>query len=66
MVLAQRPHWGLQPKQPNTSPALCGAAGLPVNVPRISWSLITLQEQTIMVGSIDFVSFVRIPHITEA
>jgi hypothetical protein len=48
MVMAQRPHTALQPKQANTSPALCGAGALPAKVPRTSWSLITLQEQTII------------------
>jgi hypothetical protein len=51
MVLAHRPHWGLQPKQPYTSPAVRGAAILPASVPRTSWSLSTLQEHTIIADS---------------
>jgi hypothetical protein len=46
MVRAQRPHCGLQPRQPYTSPAVCGAPVL--TAVRTSWSVRTLQEQTIM------------------
>jgi hypothetical protein len=43
MVRAQRPHWALQP-----SPAVRGQPSLAASVPRTSWSVNTLQEQTIM------------------
>jgi hypothetical protein len=47
MVAAQRPHWGLQPRQPYTWPAVRGAAS-PETAVRTAWSLSTLQEQTII------------------
>jgi hypothetical protein len=48
MVRAQRPHWGLQPRQWYTSPAVRGESWPAARAPRTSWSVNTLQEQTIM------------------
>jgi hypothetical protein len=47
MVRAHRPHWALQPRQPYTWLAVRGASGAATAL-RTSWSLKTLQEQTIM------------------
>ena len=47
MVVAQRPHCGLQPRQPYTWPAVRGAAA-PDTAVRTAWSERTLHEQTIM------------------
>jgi hypothetical protein len=47
MVVAQRPHCGLQPRQPYTWPAVRGAAA-PETAVRTAWSERTLHEQTIM------------------
>ena len=46
IVRRQRPHWGLQPRQPWTCVAERGAAA--VTAVRTCWSLNTLQEQTII------------------
>src|SRR5450830_829403 len=46
MERAQRPHWALQPRQPKTAAVVCGAAVF--TTLHISWSLSTLQEQTII------------------
>jgi hypothetical protein len=47
MVAAQRPHCGLQPRQPYTWPAVRGAAA-PETTVRTAWSLSTLHEQMII------------------
>src|SRR6516225_1083192 len=47
MVRAHRPHCGLHPRQPYTWPAVRGVPCAERAV-RTSWSLNTLQEQTIM------------------
>jgi hypothetical protein len=47
IVVAQRPHWGLQPRQPYTCPAVRGAAA-PETAVRTAWSLSTLHEQMII------------------
>ena len=48
MVRAQRPHCGLQPRQPYTWLAVAGRAGALSRADRTSRSLNTLQEQTII------------------
>ncbi len=48
MVRAQRPHCGLQPRQPYTSAGVRADPADPASAPRTSSSLNTLQEQTIM------------------
>ena len=48
MVLAHRPHWALHPRQRYTSPVDRGGAAVPESAPRTSWSVNTLQEQTII------------------
>lgn len=51
MVRAQRPHSALQPRQPYSCLAVRGKAAEALTAPRTSWSLKTLQEQTIKVAS---------------
>src|ERR1700691_3249569 len=60
IVLAHLPHWGLQPRQPYTWPAVRGAMALPASVPRTSRSLSTLQEQTIIAARSGLVSIATI------
>jgi hypothetical protein len=48
MVLAQRPHCALQPRQRKTSPAVCGACVPLLKAARTARSDKTLQEQMIM------------------
>jgi hypothetical protein len=48
IVRAQRPHWGLQPRQPYTWPAVRGRSPADETADRTSWSLRTLQEQMII------------------
>jgi hypothetical protein len=48
IVRAQRPHCGLQPRQPYTWPAVRGGKSDPARAVRTSSSLNTLQEQMIM------------------
>jgi hypothetical protein len=51
MVRAHRPHCALQPRQVYTSPALRTGELASITALRTSWSLSTLQEQTIMIAS---------------
>jgi len=51
MVRAHRPHCGLQPRQSYTWPVVRGAALGVDSVARTSWSVSTLQEQTIIAGN---------------
>ena len=46
IVRAQRPHWALQPRQPETWAVVRGADV--AQAVRTAWSLMTLQEQTII------------------
>ena len=49
MVRAQRPHCALQPRHWKTCPVVQGTTSRAESVVRTSWSVNTLQEQTIIV-----------------
>ena len=52
MVRAQQPHCALQPRQWKTCPVVRGTLSPDDSAERTSWSVKTLQEQTIIAGKV--------------